>query len=75
MSLCDGRGAKRGEKLLGLGAIILIVCSLTFAAPAAADRNQCAPAGLDSATALPADLTETGAIGYADDRTTPTSNR
>ena len=71
MSLCDGRRAKRGEKLLGLAATILMVCGLTLAAPAAADRNQCAPPGLDSATTLPADLTETGAFGQDNDHTTP----
>jgi len=71
MSLCDGRRAKRGEKLLGLAAAILMVCGLTLAAPAAADRNQCAPAGLDSATTLPPDLTQTGAIGQDNDHTTP----
>src|SRR5271154_6904929 len=74
MSLCDGRHPKRGEKLLGLTATILIVCGLTLAAPAApaaADRNQCAPAGLDSAMALPADLTETNVMGQDDDHTTP----
>jgi polar amino acid transport system substrate-binding protein len=75
MSLCDGRRAKRGEKLLGLAATILIVCGLTLvvpAAPAAADRNQCAPAGLDSATTLPTDLTATGGVGQDNDHTTPT---
>ena len=36
--------------MVGIGAL---------AAPAAADWNQCAPAGLDSATVLPKDLTET----------------
>jgi polar amino acid transport system substrate-binding protein len=74
MSVCDGQRAKRGEKLLGLTATILIVCGLTLvapAAPAAADRNQCAPAGLDSATVLPADLTEIGAVGRDDAHTTP----
>ncbi len=74
MSLWDSQRAKRREKLLGLAATILIVCGLTLSAPAtpaAADRNQCAPAGLDSATVLPADLTETGAMGQDDDHTTP----
>ncbi|MGA7050561.1 MAG: transporter substrate-binding domain-containing protein, partial [Mycobacterium sp.] len=73
MSLCDGRRAKRGEKLRGLAATILIVGCLMLAAPAAtaaADRNQCAPAGLDSAMALPADLTETNVMGQDDDRST-----
>ena len=62
----------RGAKPLGLAATILIVCGLGLAAPAAADRNQCAPAGVDSATALPADMTETEGIGEEDHYTTPT---
>ena len=62
----------RGAKPLGLAATILIVCGLVLAAPAVADRNQCAPSGVDSATTLPADLTETGAIGEENDYTTPT---
>jgi ABC-type amino acid transport substrate-binding protein len=62
MSLCDGPRGKRGAMLLGLTATILIVCGLTLAAPAVrADPNQCAPAGVDSAAALPADLTAPGA--------------
>lgn len=72
MSVCDGPRAERG-KLLRLAAALLMVCGLTFAAPvapAAADRNQCAPAGLDSATALPADLTETGGAAEEDRYTT-----
>jgi polar amino acid transport system substrate-binding protein len=74
MSLCDSLWAKRRGKLLGLAATILIVCGMTsaaLAAPALADRNQCAPAGLDSAMLLPADLTGTGAIGQDEDDTTP----
>jgi polar amino acid transport system substrate-binding protein len=74
MSLRDGPRAQRGAKLLGLTATILTVCGLTLAAPAArADRNQCAPAGLDSATPLPADVNQTGAGGQdKDDYTTAT---
>jgi polar amino acid transport system substrate-binding protein len=74
MSLCVGRRAKRCRKLLGLTATILMLCGLALvvpAAPAVADRNQCAPAGLDSATPLPQDLTESNAVGQDDD-TTPT---
>jgi polar amino acid transport system substrate-binding protein len=75
MSLCVGRRAKRCRKLLGLTATILMLCGLALVAPAApavADRNQCAPAGLDSATPLPKDLTESNAIGQDDHDTTPT---
>ncbi|HUE32711.1 MAG TPA: ABC transporter substrate-binding protein/permease [Mycobacterium sp.] len=72
MSVCESSRALRGAKPLGLAATILIMCGLVLAAPAVADRNQCAPAGVDSATALPADLTEAGAIGQENDYTTPT---
>lgn len=75
MSLCVGRRAKRCRKLLGLTATILMLCGLALVAPAApavADRNQCAPAGLDSATPLPKDLTESNAVGPDDHDTTPT---
>ncbi|OBK23826.1 amino acid ABC transporter permease [Mycobacterium asiaticum] len=43
-------------KLFGIVATILLVAGLAGAAPAAADRNQCAPPGLDSANVLPDDL-------------------
>ena len=76
MSLCVGRRAKRGGKLLGLTATILMVCGLVLAAPAVpalADWNQCAPAGLDSASVLPKDLTENRGAGQAEvDGTTAT---
>jgi polar amino acid transport system substrate-binding protein len=74
MSLCVGRRVKRGEKLLGLTATILMVCGLALAAPAApalADMNQCAPPGLDSASVLPKDLTEHHGVGE-DNHTTAT---
>jgi polar amino acid transport system substrate-binding protein len=74
MSLRAGPRTKRGAKLLGLTATILIVCGLILIAPVAhADPNQCAPAGLDNATALPADLTAAGAGDQgADQHTTET---
>jgi polar amino acid transport system substrate-binding protein len=75
MSLCVSRRAKRRGKLLELTATILMVCGLALAAPAApalADRNQCAPTGLNSATVLPKDLTENHADGHNDEGTTPT---
>ena len=74
MSLRAGPRTNRGIKLLGLTATILIVCGLSLISPAArADPNQCAPAGLDNATALPADLTTAGAGEQgADPHTTPT---
>src|SRR5262249_28737230 len=64
--------AKRGGKLLGLTATILMVCGLVLAAPAAAtpSMNQCAPPGLDSARVLPKDLTETHGVGHDDKDTT-----
>jgi polar amino acid transport system substrate-binding protein len=74
MSLRAGPRTKRGATLLGLTATILIVCGPTLIAPAArADPNQCAPAGLDNATALPANLTAAGAGEQGgDEHTTPT---
>jgi polar amino acid transport system substrate-binding protein len=75
MSLCDSPRAKRSAKLLGVAAAILMACGLALVAPAVpavADRNQCAPAGLDSATALPKDLTESNAVGQDNDHTTAT---
>lgn len=72
MSVCDGPCARSGN-LLRMAATLLMVCGLTFAAPmapAAADRNQCSPPGLETATALPADLTETGDTTEADKYTT-----
>jgi polar amino acid transport system substrate-binding protein len=75
MSLCVGRRAKRCRKLLGLTATILMLCGLALVAPAApavADRNQCAPPGLDSASVLPKDLTENRGVGEDDDDTTAT---
>lgn len=74
MSFCVGRRAKRGGKLLGLTATILMVCGLVLAAPVTAtpSMNQCAPPGLDNASALPKDLTRTHGVGLDDDRTTAT---
>src|SRR5262245_10737222 len=75
MSSCVGRRAKRRAKLLGLTATILIVSGMALggpAAPAAADWNQCAPGGLDSARLLPKDLTEHPATADDDRETTAT---
>ena len=78
VSLCVGPRGERGTKLRAApraAATILMVLGLTsaaLAAPAVADRNQCAPAGLDSATALPQELTETKPAGQDDQDTTPT---
>jgi len=74
MSLRVNRRTKRRGKLLGLTATILIVCGWTSAAlvaPAAADRNQCAPAGVESATVLPPDLLQGAAMARPDPHTTP----
>jgi polar amino acid transport system substrate-binding protein len=57
--------------LLALAATILIVCGLATAAPAAADRNQCTPAGVESATVLPDDLSRT--VAAAEERDTDTT--
>ena len=75
MSSCVGSRATRRGRLLAVAATILIVFGLTsaaLAAPARADRNQCAPAGLDSATVLPKNLTESGGMGHDDEHTTAT---
>jgi polar amino acid transport system substrate-binding protein len=72
MSLCVGRRAKHGRKLLGLTATILMVCGMVLAAPVTAtpSMNQCAPTGLEHASAIPKDLTQTHGVGSDDDRTT-----
>ena len=72
MILCVGAPGRRGAKLIAVVATILMVCGLASAAPAAADRNQCAPAGLESARALPDDLSAHGAstVGADDEHTT-----
>lgn len=73
MSLRVGRRTKRRGTVLGLAATILMVCGMSFgglAAPAAADWNQCAPGGVDSARALPRNLTETPASAQEDRDTT-----
>lgn len=65
-----------GAKLFGLLATIMIVVGLACAAPAYADRNQCAPPGVESATVLPEDLTSSRAAnesGTADDTDTTAS--
>jgi len=72
MNPCESPRAKRGAKLFGLSATILIVCSLALAGPALADKNQCAPGGSESAAALPKDLTTMSGVGQDDDHTTPT---
>ncbi|QLL07512.1 ABC transporter substrate-binding protein/permease [Mycobacterium vicinigordonae] len=62
----------RGVKLFGIVATILIVAGLAGAPPAAADRNQCAPPGLESATVLPDDLVSSrGGAADPDTETTP----
>ena len=75
MSSCVGSHATRRSRLLAVAATVLIVFGLApaaLAAPAAADRNQCAPAGLGSATVLPKNLTESGGMGHDDEHTTAT---
>ncbi|MCV7445724.1 ABC transporter permease subunit [Mycobacterium paraense] len=67
-SRLDRRTKRR--KLFALATTMLMVCGLTLAAPAAADWNQCAPAGLESARVLPKDLTETPTAGHDDVDTT-----
>lgn len=75
MSVRVDRCAGRGAKLCGLAATILLVCAVALvgsAAPAAADWNQCSPSGMDSARALPQDLTTAPKTDPVDRDTTPT---
>ncbi len=60
------------RKLFALATTTLMVCGLTLAAPAAADWNQCAPGGLESARILPKDLTEVPSPDREDQNTTTT---
>ncbi|MBY0389547.1 MAG: ABC transporter substrate-binding protein/permease [Mycobacterium pseudokansasii] len=72
MSSRVGACAGIGRRLLAAGATLLILgsASLTAAAPAAADRHQCSPAGVESATVLPANLSRAVAAGMDDDTDT-----
>lgn len=74
MNLPVGRRGTRRGKLLALTATVLMVCgsSALLAPPAAADRNQCAPAGPKSAAVLPENLTRGGSMSQPDEHTTPT---
>ncbi|WP_055399538.1 MULTISPECIES: ABC transporter substrate-binding protein/permease [unclassified Mycobacterium] len=68
------RHHRRRGKFFGLAATIVLVCGTALgglAAPATADWNQCAPAGLDSARVLPRDLTASQPTPEEDDDTTP----
>ena len=74
MSLRPDRRAAR-RKLFALAATTVMVCGMALgglAAPAAADWNQCAPAGVESARVLPKDLAEAPAAGEEDRDTTAT---
>ncbi|OBK50888.1 ABC transporter substrate-binding protein/permease [Mycobacterium sp. 1081908.1] len=69
-SRLDRRPKRR--KLFAVAVTVLMVCGLAMPAPAAADWNQCAPAGLDSARVLPKDLTEHPSTEDDDRATTAT---
>lgn len=56
MTTCTGPGRRLGAKVLALTAVILMVCGLGSAPPAAADTDQCRPPGVDNAVALPRKL-------------------
>lgn len=66
MSSRAGRGAKHRGKIFALAATVLMLCGMALPATAAADWNQCAPAGLDSARVLPKNLTENTAAARDD---------
>ena len=75
MSLRPDRRAAR-RKLFALAATTVMVCGMALgglAAPAAADWNQCAPAGVESARVLPKDLADTPTAGEEDRYTTATT--
>ncbi|KZS56205.1 amino acid ABC transporter permease [Mycobacterium kansasii] len=73
MSPRVGPCTRSGRRLLAAAAAILILASLATAAPAAADRHQCAPAGVESATVLPGNLSGPGVAGTDDDTDTDTT--
>jgi polar amino acid transport system substrate-binding protein len=59
-------------KTLVVAITTLLICSMTLAPPAAANVDQCAPPGIESASALPTNLSS-AAQGPGEDRyTTPT---
>jgi polar amino acid transport system substrate-binding protein len=60
------------RRLPALMASILMVMGLTLAGPARADNDQCAPPGINSASALPTNLAAAAAGPGADKYTTPT---
>ncbi|KZS85318.1 ABC transporter substrate-binding protein/permease [Mycobacterium persicum] len=72
MSPRVGPRTRSGLRLLAAAATMLILAtaSLATAAPAAADRHQCAPAGVESATVLPGNLSRPGMAGTDDDTDT-----
>ena len=75
MSLRPDRRATR-RKLFALAATTVMACGMALgglAAPAAADWNQCAPAGVESARVLPKDLADTPTAGEEDRYTTATT--
>lgn len=74
MNSCAGRRIGCRRKLFGLVATTVMVCGVALGgpvAPAAADWNQCAPAGVQSVRLLPKDLTESATAGHDDRDTTP----
>ncbi|ORA35853.1 ABC transporter substrate-binding protein/permease [Mycobacterium aquaticum] len=60
------------RRLPALMASILMVMGLTLASPAHADNDQCAPPGINSASALPTNLAAAATGPGADKYTTPT---
>jgi polar amino acid transport system substrate-binding protein len=62
----------RTGKAFALALIALLVFSLPMATPAFADADQCAPPGVDSASAVPTNLAAAAAGPAEDKYTTPT---
>jgi polar amino acid transport system substrate-binding protein len=73
MNFRVGPPANHGARIFGIVATILIVGGLAGAVPAAADRNQCASPGVESATVLPADLMSARGTGASDEEDTDTT--
>ena len=61
----------RTARALVLALVALLVFGLPMAAPALADADQCAPPGVDSASAVPTNLAAASAGPGADKYTTP----
>ena len=60
-------------KVFVVALVALMLSSMGLAAPAGANVDQCAPPGVESASALPTNLAAAAQVPGADKYTTPTS--